>query len=173
MQTIPYMNFCEAAGNGIGRQNLDTVPPEASGVVMNQLTTPMGYGPHRAEEENGPRLLARVRAYLRHGALYVHTSVRNSFPQDGEKGGEYGPINHSYPITPVELHRGWVKGRERIVSCVSYKTTWERAEKPIALRFDANGRSIPLDGAAVITGKPSEWDISVKINDWNEFLIIE
>ncbi|MBR4674673.1 MAG: LamG domain-containing protein [Victivallales bacterium] len=173
MQTIPYMNFCEAAGNGIGRQNLDTVPPEASGVVMNQLTTPMGYGPHRAEEENGPRLLARVRAYLRHGALYVHTSVRNSFPSDGEKGGEYGPINHSYPITPVELHRGWVKGKERIVSCVSYKTRWGRAEKPVALRFDANGRTIPLDGAAVVTGNPGEWDISVTINDWNEFLIIE
>ena len=173
MQTIPYMNFCEAAGNGIGRQDLDSIPPDASGVVMNQLTTPMGYGPHRAEEENGPRLLARVRAYLRYGALYVHTSVRNTFPSDGEKGGEYGPINHSYPITPVELHRGWVKGRERIVSCVSYSTKWDRKEKPVALRFDANGRSIPLDGAAVITGKPGDWNISVKINDWKDFLIIE
>ncbi|MBP1582587.1 MAG: hypothetical protein J6866_01395, partial [Victivallales bacterium] len=173
LQTIPYMNFCEAAGNGIGRQNLDAMPPEASGVVMNQLSTPLGYGPHRTEEEDGPRLLARVRGYLRHGALYVHTSVRNFFPSDGPKGGEYGPINHSYPITPVELHRGWVKGRERIVSCVSYKTTWDRQEQPVALRFDANGREMPVGDGAVITGKPGAWEIAVNIKDWLEFLIIE
>jgi hypothetical protein len=173
MQTIPYMNFCEAAGNGIGIQNLDTVPPEASGVVMNQLSCPLGYGPHRAEEENGPRLLARVRGYLRHGCLYVHTSVRNSFPPDGEKGGEYGPINHSYPITPVELHRGWVKGKERIVSCVSYQTKWDRQEAPVALRFDANGRDMALGDAVTVTGEPGAWNISVKIDDWKEFLIIE
>ena len=173
LQTIPYMNFCEAAGNGIGRQNLDSIPPEASGVTMNQLSTPLGYGPHRTEEQNGPRLMSRVRAYLRHGALYIHTSVRNFFPSDGPKGGEYGPINHSYPITPVELHRGWVKGRERIVSCVSYKTTWDRQEQPVALRFDANGREIPVGDGAVITGKPGAWEIAVNIKDWLEFLIIE
>ena len=173
LQTIPYMNFCEAAGNGIGRQNLDAMPPEASGVVMNQLSTPLGYGPHRAEEENGPRLLCRVRAYLRHGALYVHTSVRNYFPTEGPTSAEYGPINHMYPITPIELHRGWVKGKERIVSCVSYKTTWDRKEKPTALRFDENGRDMPLGDAATITGKPGNWQITTKIKDWKEFIILE
>ena len=173
MQTIPYMNFCEAAGNGIGRQDLNAMPPEASGVVMNQLSTPMGYGPHRSEEVDAPQLMKRVRAYLRHGCLFVHTSMRNTFPTEGPRSGEYGPINHMFPITPVELHRGWVKGRERIVSCVSYSTLWERQAKPVALRFDAVGREIPVGDGAVIAGKPGAWEITVNIKDWQEFLIIE
>ncbi len=164
------MNFCEAAGNGIGRQNLTSIPPDSSGCTMNQLSTPLAYGPHRAEECDAARLMARVRAYLRHGCLYIHTSVRNSFP---EGQGGYGPINHSYPITPVELHRGWLKGKERIVSCVSYTTTWDKPEKPVVLRFDAIGNPVPAGGAATITGGPGAWNITVKIDDWKEFLILE
>ena len=173
LQTIPYYNFCEAAGNGVGHQDLDSIPPDSSGCAMNQLSCPLGYGPHRAEEIHAPRLMARVRAYLRYGCLYVHTSVRNQFPDDGPTGGSYEAINHCFPITPVELHRGWVKGRERIVSCVSYATAWDRAEKPVALRFDAVGRPVPAGDAAVIKGAPGKWQITVKIDDWKEFLILE
>ena len=66
-----------------------------------------------------------------------------------------------------------MKGRERIVSCVSYTTTWERQEKPVALRFDAVGRDKPVGTAALISGRPGAWEITVKIDDWKEFLIIE
>ncbi|MBE6379573.1 MAG: LamG domain-containing protein [Lentisphaerae bacterium] len=173
LQTIPYMNFCEAAGKGVGRQNLDVIPPDASGCTMNHLSTPLALGPHRSEEIDAVRLMTRVRAYLRYGTLYVHTSLRNSFPESGPTSGEYGPINHMYPITPIELHRGWVKGKERIVSCVSYTTNWDRMEAPKALRFDAVGREIPVGNAVKITGKPGNWNIEVKIDDWKEFLIIE
>ena len=173
LQTIPYMNFCEAAGNGIGRQNLTAIPPDSSGCSMNQLSTPLAYGPHKSEECDATRLMARVRAYLRYGCLYIHTSARNYFPSEGAGSGEYGPINHSYPITPIELHRGWIKGKERIVSCVSYKTTWDRKEKPTALRFDENGRDMPLGDAATITGTPGNWQITTKIKDWKEFIILE
>ena len=173
LQTIPYWNFCEAAGRGVGRQDLDSIPPDASGCAMNQLSTPLAYGPHRQEETDAVRLMARVRAYLRYGCLYIHTSFRNSFPESGPKGGAYGPINHMYPITPVELQRGWVKGKERIVSCVSYRTSWDRKEKPKALRFDAVGRDKAVGDAVKITGKPGAWNIEVKIDDWKEFLILE
>ena len=173
LQTIPYFNFCEAAGSGIGHQDLKSIPPDSSGCAMNELSCPLAYGPHRKEEINAPLVMSRVRSYLRYGCLYVHTSMRNSFPEDGPTGGSYDAINHMYPITPLELHRGWVKGRERIVSCVSYSTTWDRQEKPVALRFDAVGREIPVDGAAAISGKPGAWKIDVKIDDWKEFLILE
>lgn len=173
LQTIPYLNFCEAAGKGVGRQDLKSIPPDSSGCAMNQLSTPLAYGPHRSEEVDAPRLMARVRAYLRYGCLYIHTSFRNSFPEKGEKSGSYDVINHMYPITPVELHRGWVKGKERIVSCVSYTTTWDRKEAPKALRFDSVGRSIPVGDGAKISGEPGNWQITVKITDWKEFLIIE
>jgi len=173
LQTIPYYNFCEAAGRGVGRQNLDVIPPDSSGCVMNQLSTPLAYGPHRSEEIDAVRLMARVRAYLRYGCMYIHTSFRNCFPEKGPKSGEYGPINHMYPITPIELHRGWVKGKERIVACVSYKTVWERQAKPVALRFDAVGRAIPVKDAVKISGTPGKWNIEVKIDDWKEFLILE
>ena len=170
LQTIPYMNFCEAAGRGVGHQDLKSIPPDASGVSMNQLSTPLGYGPHRVEEIDPVAVMARVRAYLRYGCLYVHTSVRNRFP---EGQGGYGPVNHSFPITPVELHRGWVKGKERIVSCVSCTTTWDKPAKPVVLRFDAIGNPVPAGDAATITGRPGAWDITVKIDDWKEFCILE
>ncbi|MBE6358735.1 MAG: hypothetical protein E7057_05740 [Lentisphaerae bacterium] len=173
LQTIPYFNFTEAAGRGVGRQDLASIPPDSSGCAMNQLSTPLGYGPHRSEEVDASRLMARVRAYLRYGCLYVHTSMRNSFPETGEKGGSYAAINHMFPITPVELHRGWVKGKERIVSCVSYKTEWDKEDTPKVLRFDAVGRPVEVNGAARITGTPGKWNIEVKINDWKEFVIIE
>ena len=173
LQTIPYINFTEAAGRGVGRQDLDSIPPDSSGCAMNQLSTPLAYGPHRHEEIDAPRLMARVRAYLRYGCLYVHTSMRNSFPETGEKSGSYDVINHMFPITPVELHRGWVKGKERIVSCVSYTTTWDRQQAPQALRFDAVGRAVPVGDGVKISGKPGAWNIEVKIDDWREFIILE
>ena len=173
MQTIPYMNFAECAGRGVGHQDLDSIPPDASGCAMNQLSTPLAYGPHKKEEINAEQLMKRVRAYLRYGVLYVHTSIRNYFPSEGPGSGEYGPINHMYPITPLELHRGWVKGKERIVSCVSYSTVWERQAKPVALRFDAVGRDKALGDAVEISGKPGAWQVQVKIDDWKEFLVLE
>ena len=173
MQTIPYLNFCEAAGSGVGRQNLDSIPPDSSGCAMNQLSTPLGYGPHRSEEVNAVQLMKRVRAYLRYGCLYIHTSVRNSFPEDGPTGGSYDFINHCYPITPLELHKGWVKGRERIVSCVSFETTWDRTEKPKALRFDAVGRTINVGDAVSVTGKAGAWKIRVVLDDWKESVVLE
>lgn len=173
MQTIPYMNFAECAGRGVGHQDLDAIPPDASGCAMNQLSTPLAYGPHKKEEINAEQVMKRVRAYLRYGVLYVHTSVRNYFPSEGPGSGEYGPINHMYPITPLELHRGWVKGKERIVSCVSYSTVWERQAKPVALRFDAVGRDKEVGDAVKIAGKPGAWEITVKIDDWKEFLVLE
>ena len=35
LQTIPYWNFCEAAGRGVGRQDLESIPPDSSGCAMN------------------------------------------------------------------------------------------------------------------------------------------
>ncbi|MBO4631184.1 MAG: hypothetical protein J5858_04600, partial [Lentisphaeria bacterium] len=61
----------------------------------------------------------------------------------------------------------------RIVSCVSYRTKWDRKEKPKALRFDAVGRDKAVGDAVKITGKPGAWNIEVKIDDWKEFLILE
>lgn len=173
MQTLPYYNFCEAAGRGVGKQDLDSIPPDSSGCAMNQLSTPLAYGPHRHEEINAVRLMARVRAYLRYGCLYVHTSFRNSFPASGARSGEYGPINHMFPITPIELHKGWVKGKERIVSCVSFTCEWANKKQPQVLRFDAVGRAIPLNDAVTVTGVPGKWRIEAKIKDWKEFIIIE
>ena len=173
LQTIPYFNFCEAAGSGVGHQDLDSIPPDSSGCAMNELSCPLGYGPHRKEEINAPRVMSRVRSYLRYGCLYVHTSMRNSFPDDGPTGGSYEFINHMYPITPLELHRGWVKGRERIVSCVSFDTLWERQEKPRLLRFDAVGRPVDAGDAFAVTGTPGAWRIRCRLKDWQEFAVAE
>ena len=44
-----------------------------------------------------------------------------SFPP--EEGG-FGPINHTFPFTPVELHEGYILGKERIITKVSGLYGW-------------------------------------------------
>jgi hypothetical protein len=49
-----------------------------------------------------------------------------------------------FPFTPIELHSGWLVGRERILTCVSGEFGW-RGEKPDVEVFvyDGLGRHVP------------------------------
>ena len=54
---------------------------------------------------------------LRNGLLYYHYDP--DIPETGEGSGQYGPINHMFPITPLELGEGFIIGKERIVAARS------------------------------------------------------
>jgi hypothetical protein len=32
--------------------------------------------------------------------------------------GEYGPINHMFPLTPIALHKGWIAAKERTMTAI-------------------------------------------------------
>lgn len=121
-----------------------TEPPLLPELCKAHLGSPLalGYKPWRLGEEGlnhyARVIMKSVITYLRHGVLYYH--FRTEMPETGPGSGEYGPINHMFPITPVALHKGWVEGRERIVTAISGSYHWPHDEKPVCHRFGLDGR---------------------------------
>ena len=104
---------------------------------------------------------------LRNGSLFVPYAA---IPSEGPGKGEYGILNHMYPFTPVELHQGYLVGKERILTAVSGTFTWDHPDKPVCLTFDSKGyRTVP-DVIVVRNGKG--WDVTVKMQDWNATAVI-
>ena len=85
-------------------------------------------------------------------------------------GGEYGVLNHLFPFTPVELHEGWVVGKERIITAVSGVFTWPHPTKPACLRFDLRG--LRQDGGFHVRRAPEGWQVRVSMEDWKETAVI-
>ncbi len=151
------------------------MPPLASDPCKGHFSTPIALG-FRTQQygEWGPENHARVInkgaiSYLRHGLLYYHYSTE--IPEEGPGAGEYGAINHMFPLTPVRIEPGKVIGEERIVTCVSGKYTWPNERKPRALLFDIVGQ--PVDCQAAIERSAEGWEVTLKIRDWAEIAVIE
>jgi hypothetical protein len=138
-------------------------------LFRGNLASPVGLG---TQAKNGvpvaKRLMKSVIAYLRHGLLYYHYVLPDIPPGQGE----YGPINHMYPITPVALHEGWIDGKERTITAVSGNYEWLRQTPPKVHRFDLMGDELSPTGFTISkTGKG--WLVEVKISDWAEIVVIE
>lgn len=124
------------------------------------LTVPLAFGEH--SEYNSPYkpLYGRRKTWLgaedfmddicwkiRNGVLY--NAYRPPFGQKGEKVSsavldhEY-PLAYMYPITVTDIHAGWIRGKERIITIDSGTFGWKNTEKTnIELRlFDKTGRNI-------------------------------
>jgi len=106
---------------------------------------------------------------LRNGELYYYYA--SSIPSSGSGAGEYGPTNHMFPFTPLELHEGWLLGRERTITCLSGVYQWAETRKPQCLLFDLHGRAKP--GDFTLTRAGSGWQVTLKLDDWNEIAVIE
>ena len=106
---------------------------------------------------------------LRHGILYYPHDPE--IPATGEHGGEYGPINHMFPITPVRLFEGGIEGRERTITCVSGTYRWQGQRPPRILLFDGVGREKKHDLKAERT--ELGWKVAIKLRDWVEIAVIE
>jgi len=107
---------------------------------------------------------------LRYGVLYCHYYTDIPLP-DKPGGGGYGVLNHMFPFTAVELHEGWVVGKERIITCVSGTFHWPHEARPVCTRFDITG--MPKEGGFTIERTGGGWDVAVSLNDWNETAVIE
>lgn len=174
LQSLPVFRFMETQGY------LPTVKgiPDASMCAKGQLGSPIGlgyawgYSPSAgwgAKPKGADFFVRTVIAHLRYGMLYYYYGA--TFPADGELGGEYGPVNHMFPFTPVELHEGWVVGQERIVTCVSGEFEWKRAARPTAILFDARGREKAC--RADVTKGKGRVIVRVQLKDWEEVAVIK
>ena len=76
-----------------------------------------------------------------------------------------------FPFTPVELHAGWVIGKERTITAKSGTYFWNHKEKPVVLLFDLKGKAKNPD--AQITPKGKGWQVKVNMVDWQETAVIK
>jgi len=150
-------------------------PPLRAYPCKGHFSTPISLGvrPNRygkKGEGNYTKIIMKgAIAYLRHGLLYYHYGTE--IPGDCQGAGAYGAINHMFPITPIELHEGWIVGKERTVTCVSGTYRWLAKRKPKVLVFDMAG--YPVTPHAVINVNAGRWQVELELNDWAEIAVLE
>ena len=176
MQSIRMHRFAETEWSiDVFSWDDGAMPPISATACKGHLTTPISLG-FRAYRygKNGMENYARVIhkgaiAYLRNGLLYYH--YISEIPELGPGAGEYGAINYMFPLTPVELHPGWIVGNERIVTCISGTFQRSGISKPSVLVFDLSGRRVRPH--ITITQEVDYWQIELKLKDWAEIAVIE
>jgi hypothetical protein len=143
-------------------------PPYQPVLAKGQLHSPIGLGHAFGSAAGADFFMRTLIAHLRFGMLYY--CYGTNFPPDGPHGGEFGPLNYMFPFTPVELHEGWVLGRERLLTCVSGTFPWPHAEAPRVLLFDERGRSKPA--VARIEHAGAGYRVGVRLRDWWEVAVV-
>jgi len=165
-QSLPVMRFMETQGyDPINGGEIPYQPTLAKG----QLGSPIGLGHSFPSTGSGEFFMRTLAAHLRFGMLYYY--YYTEFPTDGERGGEFGPVNHMFPITPMELHQGWVLGMERLITCVSGTFPWNNPAKPKVFQFDDRGCDKASD--ATVEGEPGKWRVTIRLRDWHEAAVVE
>jgi len=91
------------------------------------LTTPLAY-------TYGVPGMKQIRERLMRGGLCFRSAINREHPV----------VKRLFPFTPMELHAGWIKARERIVTGVSGRYGWDGSFRARIWQFDANGE---LEGA--------------------------
>jgi len=97
-------------------------------VTELHLTTPLAYA-------YGIPDMRAIRERLERGTLCFRARIE----------GENPVMRRLFPFTPQELHAGWIKARERIVSCRSGQFGWDGAYNARIWRFDAAGALLGAD----------------------------
>ena len=173
---LPCLNFQETEWVSYNPvEHLQDEPPILGDMAAGHLDTPIGLGirPARFGDEGKEHLAEIIHKWvitcLKNGQLYYYYESR--IPAEGPGSGEYGAINHMFPFTPVELHSGWLVGKERIITAKSGTFVWNHPGKPTCLLFDLKGRPNTPEVRMVQRGKA--WDVTVKLADWCEIAVIE
>ena len=89
-------------------------------IALSHLYTPIQLGDMLTYANTPKDMAADQRMALKRGALYYHYCGSTGCPSLTSK---------MFPFTPVELHGGWLVGKERILTAVSGEFGW-RGEKP-------------------------------------------
>ena len=170
---LPVMRFAETWSSFDVLSLPETgKPPYNQYIASGQLGTPIGLGTLQPSGQipSAELLMRGLILYLRHGVLYYHYFY-GDLPETGEGSGEYGPINHMFPITPVELFEGGIIGRERIVTCVSRDFAWPGPKEPAVLVFGLDGRQVK--GQYQVRKRDDGWKVSLKLQNWEQIAVIE
>jgi hypothetical protein len=169
----PIMRFAETWSSfDVRRLPKTGQPPFMADLAKGQLGTPIGLGVLRPSGQiSSAELLMRgIILYLRHGMVYYHYFY-GDIPAEGEGSGEYGPINHMFPITPVRLFEGGIEGEERTITCISGTYEWRHPRRPAVFVFGPDGRQ--KESEASLQRADGGWRVELRLDDWNEIGVIE
>jgi hypothetical protein len=101
------------------------------------LDSPLGYASSSAEFSNVTRALAMA-------TLLVGT--RLDYPYEFSR--------YSFPFTPIELHQGYLLGKERIITMHSGSYAWPNAAVQATIRyFDKDGKIRATEGPLTVSAK--------------------
>ena len=171
LQRLPAFRFMETQGyeplSGEGA-------PDMQQLAKGQLGSPIGLGYSFPATAGADFFIRTVIAHLRYGMLYYYYAT--DFPAqdtpEGRPGGEFGPVNHMFPFTPVELHEGWVLGKERLITAVSGEFPWPYDREPKITQFDTRGRERPPD-VTVAKNDSGGYRIKLSLRNWWEIAVVE
>ncbi len=171
LQKLPAFRFMETQGyeplSGEGA-------PDMQQLAKGQLGSPIGLGHSFPATAGADFFMRTVIAHLRYGMLYYYYAA--DFPAqdtpEGRPGGEFGPVNHMFPFTPVELHEGWVLGKERLITAISGEFLWPYDREPHITQFDTRGRERTPD-ATITKNESGSYRINISLRNWWEIAVIE
>ncbi len=117
-----------------------------SNCARNHLYSPVALGDHLTErtEEDAYKIMLGA---LDYGCLYVWYF---DLPPQMAIPTHYHLTHYMYPITPVEIHKGYVIGKERIITKVSGLFGWNDNSAHEVHVFDDNGREVKKFSAPTI-----------------------
>lgn len=150
-------------------------PPYMPAIAEGHLSSPISLGirPDRFGQYGKDHWAEIIQKWaitcLKNGTVYYYYA--NTIPTTGPGAGDYGIINYMFPFTPVELHAGWLIGKERILTAKSGSFFWNNAKKPGVLAFNSKGYSIKPKSLK-ITKKDAGWQVDLGITNWQETAVI-
>jgi len=175
-QSLPVFRFQEMDNDNVNPLTfMEEKPPLCYWQARGHLASPviLGLRPERYGQAGKDRwaecITKGVITALRNGVLYYYYT--STIPGSGPGAGEYGPCNHMFPFTPVELHEGWLVGEERTITCLSGTYRRHGPAEPEVLLFDRKGRERPEHFPARRDG--DGWAVAVTLSDWNEIAVIQ
>lgn len=123
------------------RENLQafTETAQISNCAKNHVYTPIQLGNHRISNEDAARsdvIYHQMLEGLDYGMLYYYYKI------------QYLPDHHTltqymFPLTPMELHSGYIIGKEKIVTKVSGLYGWNDTSTLTAFVYDDKGWPVP------------------------------
>ena len=149
-------------------------PPAINYMFFSHLNSPLGLGICPAPDgvDPGEWLMRGIITYLRHGMVFYHYGPREP-PMTEQYRDAFGVVKHMFPITPAELGKGFIVGRERVLTTVSMDRVWPRDKEPGVLLFGADGNRIEPGSRCTVRREHGGWRLLLGLRDWAEVAVVE
>lgn len=143
---------------------IESASGDAQLIRLHLVPGPTALGNHIRLQDGSPRdIYDDIRSKLHYGGLYFYYG-------DKEVPHPMATV-HMYPITPTELHEGWVKGEERIITTLPGVYGWH-GDTQLHRVYRYDGRGLEIGHGWYSTVRES--GVSTRVDPGpNEIAIIE